>query len=238
MSCWKLRVHGCCFVAKFFPLSCRQTSAEWNPLCSETIHSKCRHLLEMWHWIYLFKNTKKTLEIILLDIITTHLYRAGFPLVCTSAINQTLKIPVNWAVFKEKLLSSQWHSSISPTQLLWVLPVGKGTRQQVADQLLAHTRSPSTSCWGWPGSTLEDLCGVNRQAALPQEGHKPQRGWQGFKNYLSALQNHQTNHILYIAHITWPHKLSTGAQKIWCLCRCCWPQGLCQLAQRFCCGMT
>lgn len=61
----------------------------------------------------LFKNINKTLEIIHLETIITHLYQAVFPLVCTSAINQTLKIPVIWAVLKEELLSSLWQSSIS-----------------------------------------------------------------------------------------------------------------------------
>lgn len=111
MSCWKLRVHGCCFVVKFFPLSCRQTSAEWNPLYGEKVHSQSSRNVVL----DLFRNINKTQKIIHLEIITTHLYHDGFPSVSTSAIKQALNPSHRGSVQTEAsvLSMAQQHQPLS-----------------------------------------------------------------------------------------------------------------------------
>lgn len=154
------------------------------------------------------------------------------------SVNQPTKIQVIVGVFREQLISQAYGTAALAAEppygcfgwSLW----GRGGRLEVAGQLLAlaHTLSPSTSCWVWPGSTMERLPGVSRHTALPQGGHKRQQYWQGFKNQLSALQNH---HALHIDHITRTSKLRAEAQKSWCLCRwCCLHRGFAVICTMWC----
>lgn len=124
----------------------------------------------------LFKNVNKTLAIIHLEIIITDLYSSCFALVCTSAINQTLKIPGTWAVFKEKLPSSRWHSSISHHSCsvccLWGR--GRGRRWQASCLPTQKVHPPAAGgglgapwriCLVWPGMQHCPRWGTNHRGA-------------------------------------------------------------------------
>lgn len=71
--------------------------------------------------------------------MTPYLRQDVFPLVRTSGVNQTLKIPVALEVFEEQLTSRVYGAAALATgELLWLAFAGKGGRQEVAGRLLAH----------------------------------------------------------------------------------------------------
>ena len=47
--------------------------------------------------------------------MTSYLYQDPFPLIRTSSVNQTLKIPVTLEVFKEKLISQVYGTAALAT---------------------------------------------------------------------------------------------------------------------------
>lgn len=71
--------------------------------------------------------------------MTPYLHQDGFPLVRTSGISQTLKIPVALEVFEEQLTSEVYGvAALATGELLRLAFAGKVGRQEVAGRLLAH----------------------------------------------------------------------------------------------------